>query len=272
MKPDNRGICGLDFVRDLGYLYRLFVSWLVNGGVDVTNRYIQFVALGIVVLLVPLSGAKEAAGRAGLELRVQNFTVPPSTGPVGHVLVQNVGDTAYKGKVELKLPAGWTYTPTAFDLSLEPLESVLLPFTIDKAVDTKKNSYAVELIATDDAGGTISRKQNIVCASAPYFKPKIDGDITDWADSIPVTFVGNDKKTVIRTYWTKKMWSVCVVVEETKLGGYRKNAEGGTVDAVQFALAAGGAETGSKPDDKANRYEFLITDCPGLFARDKCFC
>ena len=125
--------------------------------------------------------------------------------------------------------------------------------------------------ATDGAGGRISRKQNIVCASAPYFKPKIDGNIADWADSIPVTFVGNGKKTVIRTYWTKRLWSVCVEVEESKLGGYRKNAEGGMVDAVQFALAVGGAETGSKPDDKANRYEFLIADCPGLFAKDKCF-
>ena len=234
-------------------------------------RYVQFVGLGIVVLLVPLAGAKGLAGRNAIELRVQNFTVPPSTGPVGHLLVQNVHDTAYKGKVQLKFPAGWTYTPMVFDLSLEPHESVRLPFTIDKAVDAKTNSYAVELIATDSTGGGISRKQNIVCASAPYFKPKIDGNIADWADSIPVTFVGNGKKTVIRTYWTKRLWSVCVEVEEAKLGGYRKNAKAGTVDAVQFALAVGGAETGSKPEDKANRYEFLIVDCPGLFAKDKCF-
>jgi len=237
----------------------------------VADRYVQFVALGMAVLFAPLAGANGPAGRAVLELRVQNFTVPPSTGPVGHVVVRNVGDTAYKGRVQLKLPAGWIYTPTAFDLSPAPLESLRLPFTIDKAVDTKTNSYAVELIATEDAGGEISRKQNIVCAGAPYFKPKIDGDISDWADSIPVTFVVNGKRCVIRTYWTKRLWSVCVEVEETKLGGYRKNAEGGTVDAVQFALAVGGAETGSKPDDKANRYEFLIADCPGLFAKDKCF-
>ncbi len=104
MRQDNRGICGLDFVRDLGYLYRLFVSCFVNGGVDLTNRYVQFVGLGIVILFVPLAGAKGASVRAAIELRVQNFTVPPSTGPVGHVLVQNTRDTAYKGQVELKLP------------------------------------------------------------------------------------------------------------------------------------------------------------------------
>jgi hypothetical protein len=100
-------------------------------------------------------------------------------------------------------------------------------------------------------------------------KPKIDGKFKDWAEAIPVTFTTTGKKTVISTYWNKHYFCLYVQVEEDKLCSYKKKAA--LIDAVQFALAPRNTVTTSVPTAGAQRYEFLVVNFEGLFAKDKCF-
>lgn len=211
-----------------------------------------------------------AQSSPSVNVRIANFTVPPSTGPISHIIVKNTLNVPNQITAELKLPHGWKWTPKQSNILLEPGQLAYIPFTIEKAIDTRSNQYPVEITIIDKDNQTISRQQIIACTSAPYFKPKIDGNLTDWSDAIGVTFNDNGK-TIVRTFWNKKYFCLAVEVHEDKLTGYKNNPKPGTVDAIQFAISPPKALTGSTPDAKSNRYEFLITDCPGLFAKDKCF-
>jgi hypothetical protein len=144
-----------------------------------------------------------------------------------------------------------------------------VPFKIERATDVESNRYPVEVMVLDGSIKTVY-PHDVVCASAPYYKPKIDGKFKDWSDAIPVTFTTAGKKTAIGTYWNKRYFCIYVQVEEDKLHSYSKDAA--MVDAVQVALAPKNAPTSTEPKDKSKRYEFLIVDVKGLFAKDKCFC
>ena len=202
-------------------------------------------------------------------VRAENFTVPPATGPLTHILARNTGDTECTITVQPKYPDGWQWTPKHRKVTIEPGRLIRLPFTIEKAANTESNRYPVELTVIDASGETVHR-QDVVCASAPFFKPKIDGSFKDWSDAIPVTFTTAGSKTVVSTYWNKRYFYIYAQVEEKKLYSYKKKAQ--QIDAVQFALAPKNTVTPSKPTAKAQRYEFLIVNASGLFARDKCFC
>ena len=221
----------------------------------------QFVLINCVAVGSAMSAPQVA-------VRAENFTVPPATGPVTHILARNTGDTECTVTIVPKFPAGWQWTPTNREVTLASGEVKRLPFTIERASDAKSNRYAIEITVIQGSDKAV-HQQDVVCASAPYFKPKIDGKFKDWSDAIPVTFTTAGKKTVVSTYWNKRYFYLYVQVEEDKLHSYKKNAA--QIDAVQFALAPRNAVTASAPQTKAQRYEFLIVDVGGMFARDRCF-
>jgi hypothetical protein len=216
-------------------------------------------------------GHVQAGGPAPVLIRVANFTVPPHTGPIGHIILKNTADAPYEATVELTLPDGWKGVLGKPRLVLESQETVRIPFTIERAVDVESNLYPVTVKVTGADGAVASRTREVACASAPYFKPKIDGNTDDWDDAIAVTFSHKGRDTVISTAWNRTHFAVCVEVDEEKLVGYTADAALGTVDAVQFALAPSGSETGRTAEDPAGRYEFLVVDSPGLFAKGRCF-
>lgn len=224
--------------------------------------------LSQLVLLACVAAVGSAASASDIAVRAENFTVPPATGPVTHILTRNTGETECTATIEPKFPAGWRWTPANREVTLAPGEVKRLPFTIEKASDAKSNRYAVEITVVQGADKAVHR-QDVFCASAPYFKPKIDGKFKDWADAIPATFTTAGKKTVVSTYWDKRYFYLWVQVEEDKLHSYKKNAA--QVDAVQFALASSNAVTASTPQAKTQRSEFLIVDVSGMFAKDRCF-
>lgn len=234
----------------------------MKDGFNVQYRFVQFVVLTCVAGWVLLAGA--AAG-AEIAVRAENFTVPPSSGPVTHILVLNLGDMTSAVTVEPKYPDGWRWTPKQRMVSIEPGQTQRLAFAIEKAADVESNRYAIE-ITIRSGSETKVHGQQIVCASAPYFKPKIDGKFKDWADAIPATFTTKDKKTVVSTYWNKKQFCLSVQVEEDELNSYKKGAA--QIDAVQFAVASSKATTATSPNSKAQRYEFLLVDSG---KQDKCF-
>ncbi len=181
-------------------------------------------------------------------LRVQHFTVPPATGPITHVLVANLREAPYTGTVRLELPDCWTWRPEEQAVSLAAYETQRIPFTIERAINLSANTYPVRATATG-AGETVVREQTIVCASAPYGRPLIDGNLDDWKDSLPVSFEKNGKKTIIRTLWNRRSFYLALEVEEKAFT---------TGDAIQFAVAPFNTATGAAPEDTAARYEFLI--------------
>ena len=202
-------------------------------------------------------------------LRAESFTVPPSSGPLVFVEVKNLRSVPYRGSVVMKVPEGWRLAPWERQIDLKPGETKRVPFTVERGLSLKSNSYPVEVSATD-AATTVVRKQNVVCASAPYFKPTIDGDAGEWNDAIPVTFITDGKKTVISTYWNRRQFSILVAVEEEKLIGYRDGPAPTAFDAVQVALSPQDSKTGTSAGGEATRFEFLFVSTGGT-ASGRCF-
>jgi len=234
----------------------------------VKYRLGQLAVLKCIAVGVLFAGAGSASGETGIAIRAQNFTVPPSTGPVTHILARNRGETACTITVEARFPDGWQWTPKQRTVTIEPHQTARLAFAIEKGADVKSNRYPIEITVVNGSEKTVHR-QTVVCASAPYFKPKIDGKFKDWIDAIPITFTTGERKTVVSTFWSKQHFCLYVQVEEDKLYSYAKKAE--RIDAVQFALATRNAVTGSEPTEPARRYEFLLVNVAGYFARDRCF-
>lgn len=193
---------------------------------------------------------------APVALRVAHFTVPPSTGPVVHVLVKNLTDAPYEGVVRLTLPEGWAWSPGEQPVALEPGAAERVPFTISKAVNRADNRYEVSAEAVG-AGTSVTRSQTIVCATAPYFAPEIDGDLDDWEHAPAVQFTCNGKQTEFRTYWNRRTFFVAAAVEEDDFHGLGEK-DAAPLDALQFALAPHGARTPDSADGTSARYEFVV--------------
>ncbi|MBW7990419.1 MAG: hypothetical protein FVQ84_10445 [Planctomycetes bacterium] len=232
-------------------------------------RLVQIVLLIVLTTGTLCFAANDTAFNTHILVRAENFTVPPATGPLTHILVRNLHDTSHTVTVQPRFPDGWQWTPKHRTVTIEPNQVKRLPFTIDKAANVESNKYPVEITVLSGSDKSVYR-QNVVCASAPYFKPKIDGNFKDWSKAIPVTFITAGKKTIVNTYWSKRHFYLYVQVEEDKLYSYKKKAA--LIDAVQFALAPCNAVTASVAEAKAQRYEFLIVDSAGFLAKDKCFC
>ncbi len=230
------------------------------------NLFIRFWALAI----IPATVGYCLAQKESVLLRAENFTVNPSTGPVAYIVVGNTLDKRYEGTIRIKAPEGWEIEPVSQSVSLEARQVKRLPFRIITAIETEVNCYNFEIAAINE-NQTVVRKQAVFCTSAPYFKPKIDGNVSEWTDAIPVIFTYKGKKTVVRTYWNRRQFCLAVDVQEDKLVSFKKKLPAGGIDGVQFSLATADAVTGTLPGDTADRYEFLIADSAGLFAKDKCF-
>ena len=170
----------------------------------------------ILCLLGPLIGLslpRAAESGEPVALWVESFTVAPSSQPMAYVVVKNLGETPYSGSMAMKVPPDWRITPDAREVSLQPRESRRVPFSVERGVSVEANRYPIEVSATG-AGVTVVRKQEVAAASAPYFKPNIDGDPSDWKDAIPVTFTTGGKRAVVGTYWSSRRFSLLVAVEE----------------------------------------------------------
>jgi hypothetical protein len=224
-------------------------------------------ALLLAVLLVwgpawgPVFGAEPVA------IRIESFTVAPSSQPLAYVVVKNLQEVPYEGSIVLAGPQGWRIAPASRRITLARGESERVPFDVQKGVTVEANRYAMEVRA-DGGGTTVVHRQQVACTSAPYFKPTIDGDPADWADAIPVTFETAGRKTVVSTFWSSRRLSLLVAVEEERLVGL--SAEGTPSDAVQLAVSPKGAVTAASPAGQASRFEFLVV-AAGDSGAGKCF-
>jgi hypothetical protein len=215
-------------------------------------------------LLLPLASVL-AADEVPVLVRMENFLVSPSTGPVAGVVVKNQLGTEYQGTLRIGFPEGWKVTPAQHQVSLKPGESKRLAFAIETGLDKEANAYPVT-ISVEGPADKVKVNQTALCASSPYFKPKIDGDLSDWRDSIPIRFGAVGKSVALRTYWNKKQFCLAVEVEEDALISLEKGSARTGPDAL--LLAIGPAETA---DGKPCRYEALIVSSDAVPGTGKCF-
>jgi len=213
-----------------------------------------------VCLAAALGATAPGAEPAAIEpvmMRIGSFTVTPAHTPLAVVTVHNTSKAAFEGKLRVRGPEGWTIVPDAIEVNLAAGATARAAFTVQRGTIVEANSYPLE--ATLIGGGkTFVHKQDLVCASAPYFRPKIDGNVDDWKDAIPVTFVTGGRKTSISTYWNRKQFAFLVAVEEEKLVPWRADAPDEPCDAIQVAISPDDKPTAASPDQPAGRYEFLL--------------
>jgi len=228
------------------------------------SRPLLAIALGVACAWAAQAGG---AGQHPIALRAENFTVLPSTGPVTHVRVDNRGRAPWRGTITFRAPEGWRLHRSAQTVTVAAMGSERVPFAVEQAADQADNRYSVEVLARG-AGGAVGRKQTIMCVSAPYGRPKIDGKADDWAGGIPVSFRTQGKATAVRTLWNRREFAVLIEVEEDKLVGFTRKRESTGFDAVRLAIAPAGAWTPRALGEKYARYEFLLA---AGWLRDRCF-
>jgi hypothetical protein len=215
------------------------------------------IAIGLIALmgLVP-----SVSGRAteSLLLRAENPTLLPHSLPIIPVRLRNAGETPYQGKLTLQGPATWRITPDAHEVQLAPGEEQRLTFAVQGGNEASSNAYPITVSARRGSE-EVTRHQQIMVTGAPFYRPTIDGDPSDWQDAIPVRFVAHGKQVTIGTYWNRRDFSLLVAVEEDRLV---RPGEAPVFDAVQFAISPQGTATGREPDEVATRFEYLLVAGP----------
>ncbi len=224
--------------------------------------------LAVLALGMALLGAWPLSAAEPVALRFESFCVTPAHLPSAVVVVANHGQGPYQGVLQVKAPEGWLLSPDRQEVALGPGETRRVAFAVKRGLTREENSYLLEASITG-GGTTVTRAQQVAAASAPYFKPEIDGKIDDWGDAIPVTWISGGKKTVVSTYWNRRQFSLLVAVEEDRLLP-RGAAPATGCDAVQVAISPEGAATGRSADDEATRFEFLFV-ATGEGTGGKCF-
>jgi hypothetical protein len=201
-----------------------------------------------------------------LALRVESLTVAPTHQPLIVVVAKNLQATPFEGTLAVKPPESWRLRSAEQQVRLDPGKTNRIAFMVEKGLGLEANRYAVEVSAVG-AGQAVTHRQEIVCASAPYYKPVIDGKTDDWNDAIPVRFETSGKGTTIRTYWNRRAFSVLISVEEKQWIGPKEDRP---FDAVQFAIAPENSATGTSEEDKAVRFEYLLV-ASGDGGEGKCY-
>ena len=222
--------------------------------------------------LILWTGLAMSLAAAGAEdpvaLRFDSLLVTPAHTPSAVVHVKNLRDAPYQGVVRLNGPQGWALKNDQHEIALSPGETAKLSFMVQRGTAVEENSYPLELIAIG-GGATVKHRQKIVTASAPYYKPQVDGDASDWKDAIPINWTVRGKKTTVGTYWNRKQFAVLVAVEEDRLVPMHAETASDPCDAIQIAISAEGSQTAGDVASEAARYEFLFV--PTSSAGGRCY-
>jgi hypothetical protein len=189
-------------------------------------------------------------------LRIDSLTLSPAQLPSAVVVVGNPTDAHYKGTVGLQAPAQWVLDPTQCGVSVGPGQTQRVRFHVKRGTNRSDNVYELTAFAERD-GNRVTASQSVQVASAPYFKPDIDGAKDEWADAIPVTWSTSGERTVVRTYWNRRQFCLLVEVHERRFVPWQPGSSR-ACDAVQLAIAAEGSVTPRSLEENATRFEFLL--------------
>ncbi len=214
------------------------------------------VRLATLCLAITIGSALCAGAQEGpfLLLRAESLALLPNSKPMLYVDVVNVTEQPVTATVSVQVPASWRVAKRSREVELAPGEQQRLGFSVAQGDEDKANSYPIEITARSN-GRQVVRQQTVSVATAPYFKPTIDGDLSDWEDAIPVSFIQQGKRTTIATYWNRRQFSMLVSVEEAD---HVTRDATGSFDAVQVVLAPLGTATGRVASQAAHRFEYLF--------------
>lgn len=218
----------------------------------------------LVLLIGSLAGPMPTWSGEGLAMRIGSFTLAPPHKPQVVVLVKSFLPSRFEGVMRVEGPAGWRILPAQKEVAVAPGQTERVVFSVEQGTLSPVNRYGLA-VTVEGAGNRFAHRQEVVAATAPYLRPKIDGHTEDWKDAIPVEFVRAGKKTTIATGWNRKTFCLLVSVEEERQAVW---SGAGPCDAVQMALAAQDAALPHEPQDPVGRHEFLlVTDGQ----RGRCF-
>lgn len=222
-------------------------------GTSVTFRPVC-IASAFVLLLGALSGPVPARGGERLAMRIAPFTLAPPHKPQVVVLVKSSLGSRFEGVMRVEGPAGWRILPAQKAIALAPEQTQRVVFSVEQGTLSAANRYGLAL-SVEGAGKRFVHRQEVAATTAPYLRPKIDGQTEDWKDALPVEFLTAGKKTTIATGWNRKTFCLLVSVEEAQQVFWSGT---GPCDAVQVALAAQDAPVPHGPQDAVGRHEFLL--------------
>ncbi len=208
--------------------------------------------LVVAVLVAPII----CAAQDQLRMRVETLTVPPATGPLAMVMVQNPGSASWEGQIVLRPPSSWELSPDTRAVRLESGQTKRLAFNIARGRNLETNRYPFEVVAIGPDGEMTHRQETFV-ASAPFFRVQVDGRPDEWDDAIPISFSTGQRETTISTYWSRRQFSLLVAVDEQELIP-SDASDRSSFDAVQFALAAVPPPDQAPESGTAGRFEFLL--------------
>lgn len=202
-----------------------------------------------------------------LALRFENLPLLPAQQPALVVVAWNRGNQTYRGTLRVETPESWRLDTKEQALELAAGESQRVRFQVREADHRADNSYPCRVTASN--GREVTHHQWVMVATAPYFKPTIDGNDDDWDKSVPVAWPLDDKRIEHAVYWNRRQLSMLVKVREAHLVPFDPGSGDRSFDAVQLAIAPRGAETGRSPEDEVHRFEFLIA--AGASNEGRCF-
>ena len=218
-----------------------------------TTRY----AMVPVFVLGVIGVCSAQAHSDSLRFRIDPMLVTPSHGPMLFVVVKNEGSTAREGTLTLKAPEGWLLSPKTQTIEVKPGEVGRFGFNVQRAKQTEENRYPLEVVFREEGKPDVTYRQDGVVATAPYFAPEIDGKTDDWKDAVPLgTATGEgdaSRETVVRTFWSRRAFSILVEVEEDQL---KPAVLGDSAEKVQYGDAVQLAFGAEKPGREG--YEYLI--------------
>ena len=212
----------------------------------------------VLVVACAWCGPIRAADDSPVAVRAEMLTVTPATGPVMHVLVKNISNRDFTGSLTVQFPEGWKVNRTSQPIHAASGQTLRLPFAIEKGINSPDNFYPLAIVVASGQGRSWIFRQTIVCASAPYLPITIDGQVDDWKDSIPVTFVTQGKKTILRTAYTRRSLFLWVSVEQD-LHQPQQSGQDKPFDAVQIAVGSRDAVSPTQAGEKLGHFEFLLT-------------
>lgn len=201
-----------------------------------------------------LAAAAPARAAEGLALRIASFTLAPPHKPQVVVRVKSFLPDRFDGVMRVEGPPAWRILPAQREISVAPGQAGRVVFDVEQGTLSPLNRYALA-VTVEGAGKRFVHRQDVVVTSAPYLRPRIDGNTDDWKDAIAVDFVTADRKTTIATGWNRKTFCLLVSVEEERLTGWGQAPH---CDAVQVALAAEDAPVPRAPENPVGRHEFLL--------------
>jgi len=229
------------------------------------DRYQAILTSCLRELLRARADEPHAAPDEPLQLRADNLILLPQSQPVLSVQVRNASAAPCAGQITVGAPAGWQLAPAVHEVTLASGEQQRLAFSVTGATETPANEYPLELVAVTP-GARVAHRQQIQVATAPYLKPTVDGDPSDWNEAVPVSFTTGGRRTTISTCWNRAGFSLLVAVEENALTRAGQQA---CFDAVQLALTPRNQTAHWDTLDTARRFEYLLV--PGSAVEGTCY-